>query len=143
MSEPQITSIEQLKEYSAGQIVELPAFGEGQPFIARLKRPSMLALVKSGKIPNALIKSANSLFAKGSIDEKNPEAMNDLFKILDVLSEACFVEPTYKEIKDAKIELTDEQLMFVYSYSQKGVKALDMFRTEPTNIESSGNVPEV
>lgn len=51
----QITSLQNLKTYTKGQIVELPPFAEGMPFVARLKRPSMLALVKSGKIPNELL----------------------------------------------------------------------------------------
>lgn len=133
-----VTGIEQLKGYNAGQIVELPAFAEGQPFVARLKRPSFLGMVKSGKLPNRLLQSANSLFAKGTIDSNNPNAMNDMFEILDTICECCFVEPTYKEIKDAEIELTDDQFMFIFAYSQRGVKALESFREEPKDTESAG-----
>lgn len=129
----QITSIEQLKNYSSGQIVELPAFGDGQPFVARLRRPSMLALAKSGKIPNSLLNSANSLFEKGpqglmhsgNMDE---DTMTKLFDIIDVICEASFVEPTYKQLKEVGIELTDDQYMFVFNYTQNGVQALDSFR---------------
>lgn len=130
----QITTIEQLKNYRAGQIVELPAFGDGQPFIARLKRPSMMALAKQGKIPNELLNSANSLFEKGPqgvmhMDAFDDETMKKLFDIIDVICEASFVEPTYREIKEAGIELTDEQYMFIFNYSQIGVQALDSFRS--------------
>lgn len=139
MNDMTITSIGQLKEYSAGQIVELPAFAEGQPFVARLKRPSFLAMVKSGKLPNRLLQSANTLFASGTINQANPEAMNDMFDILDTICEACFVDPTYQQIKDANIELTDDQFMFVFAYSQRGVKALESFRDESKNTESAGS----
>lgn len=131
--ELKITSIEELKEYKAGQVVQLPDFGNGQPFIARLRRPSMLALAKNGKIPNQLLNSANSLFEKGpqglmhsgNLDE---ETMTKLFDIIDVICEASFVEPTYRQLKETGIELTDDQYMFVFNYTQNGVQALDSFR---------------
>lgn len=135
MENSKVTSIDELKNYARGQVVELPSFGDGQPFIARLKRPSMLGLVKSGKIPNALLDSAKSLFeggAPGAMKSKpnsvDDNTMKQIFDVMDILCEESFVEPTYKEIKDAGIELTDEQLLFVFGYSQNGVKQLDSFR---------------
>ena len=129
----QITSIEQLKKYNLGQVVELPSFGDDQPFIARLRRPSMMALAKSGRIPNELLNSANSLFLKGTngVAERSQfddATLSKLFDVVDLLCEASFVEPTYKELKNAGVELTDDQYMFVFNYTQNGVQALDSFR---------------
>ena len=129
----QITSIEQLRNYGAGQIVELPAFGDGQPFVARLRRPSMMSLAKKGQIPNELLNSANSLFEKGpqGLMQKgkfDDDTMSKLFDIIDVICSASFVEPTYQQLKDAGIELTDDQYMFIFNYTQNGVQALDSFR---------------
>ena len=131
----EITSIEQLAQYSHGQVVQFPDFAEGQPFVARVKRPSMLVLAKSGQIPNALLTKANSLFVGKGINDKDNNALKDLFKVLDVICEACFVEPTYQQIKDAGVELTDEQMMFIFQYTQKGVQALDSFRVQPKHNE--------
>ena len=139
----EVTSLEALKSYSMGQLVELPPFAEGQTFVARLKRPSMLALVRAGRIPNALLQSANTLFISGTMDEKNKGAMSDVMEILDTICDACFVEPTYQQIKDAGIQLTDDQMMFVFSYSQRGVKALDPFRKEPKDNTAAGSGTEV
>jgi hypothetical protein len=139
----EVTSLEALKSYSMGQLVELPPFAEGQTFVARLKRPSMLALVKAGRIPNSLLQSANTLFISGTMDEKNKGAMSDVMEILDTVCDACFVEPTYQQIKDAGIQLTDDQMMFVFSYSQRGVKALDPFRQEPKDLAAAGSGTEV
>lgn len=139
----EVTSLEALKSYSMGQLVELPPFAEGQTFVARLKRPSMLALVKAGRIPNSLLQSANTLFISGTMDEKNKGAMSDVMEILDTVCDACFVEPTYQQIKDAGIQLTDDQMMFVFSYSQRGVKALDPFRQEPKDLAAAGGGTEV
>lgn len=129
----QITSIDQLKNYKAGQVVQLPPFGDGQPFVARLRRPSMLSLAKSGKIPNSLLSSANSLFEKGpqglmQSGKFDDDTMTKLFDIIDVICESSFVEPTYNELKEVGIELTDDQYMFVFNYTQNGVQALDSFR---------------
>ena len=129
----QVTNVIQLQEYAKGQIVVLPSFGEGQPFVARLKRPSMLALAKRGKIPNALLESASTLFeggVQGALNMMDDKAMESLYEVMDVICEASFVEPSYEQIKNSGIELTDEQLMFVFSYSQNGVRQLDSFRQE-------------
>lgn len=133
MSELKITSFEDLKSYAAGDVVELPPFAQGRPFVARLTRPSMMELVKQGKIPNRLLKSANELFSNGiagAFDEDKTDALSQLFEVIDVICAASFVEPTYQQIKDSGVKLTDEQLMFIFNYSQAGVKALESFRSE-------------
>lgn len=129
--ELKITSIEELKEYSNGNIVSLPPFGEDQPFVARMRRPSMLNLVKLGKIPNSLLDAANTLFdsgAQGVMNKYDKDSMNQLYEVIDFICEESFVEPTYQQIKEAGITLTDEQMLFVFSYSQTGVKQLESFR---------------
>lgn len=127
---PQVTSLEQLLSYQNGEVIELPPFSIGQPFIARLRRPSLLKMVKDGKIPNSLLVSANQLFSKGAngFDEKNQNMMKEMFEILDLICEASFVEPSFSKMKEAGITLTDEQYMFVFSYAQGGVKDLESFR---------------
>ena len=142
-SELSVTPIEDLIRVSQGTLIELPPFIEGQPFVARLKRPSMLALVRAGKIPNALIVTANELFAKGSFDTDNDQSMSNLFDVLDAVCEACFVEPTYAQLKDAGITLTDDQLMFVFNYTQRGVSALGNFRSQLTHTRVAENEQSV
>lgn len=128
----QITSIDELKSYANGTVVELPSFSEGQPFVARLKRPSLLGMVKQGKIPNTLLVRANELFvqAGAGFDVEEENMMEQMFDVLDLMAGETFVEPTYKEIKEAGIQLTDEQFMFIFNYAQQGVRALESFRTE-------------
>lgn len=137
-----ITTLSQLTKYTEGQVVQLPDFAEGQPFVARIRRPSMLALAKSGKIPNSLLNTANGLFL-GNTKTNNEDLLSEIFDVLDVVCEACFIEPTYREIQDAGVELTDEQYMFIFNYTQTGVKALDSFRGQSANIVPVGNVKTV
>ena len=128
----EVTSISKLNEYAKGQLVELPSFGEGQPFFARLRRPSMLALAKSGKIPNSLLATANRMF-DSSLDTKNENMLRDFYMVMETILEAAFVEPTYQEIKDAGVQLSDDQMIFVFNYTQQGVKILDQFRPNGKN----------
>ena len=128
----EVTSISQLNEYAKGQLVELPSFGEGQPFFARLRRPSMLALAKSGKIPNSLLATANRMF-DSSLDTKNENMLKEFYTVIETILEAAFVEPTYQEIKDAGVQLSDDQMIFVFNYTQQGVRVLDQFRPNGKN----------
>lgn len=128
------TSISQIASYKSGTIVELPPFADGQPFVARVARPSMLALVKTGKIPNSLLNQATSLFANGAgalnAGGKNGTNVSELFDVIDVIVDAALLEPTLGEIRSVDMELTDDQLMAIFAYTQRGVKALEQFRTE-------------
>lgn len=130
--EVNVTSIEDLKNYASGTIVEMPPFAEGQPLIARLKRPSILGMAKQGKIPNSLLVKANELFLQNGVglDTEEEDTMKQLYDVLDLIAKETLVEPTYEEIKSVGLELTDEQMMFLFNYSQQGVKALESFRTE-------------
>ena len=132
VEELKLTSIEELKKYANGTVVELPSFSEGQPFVARLKRPSLLSMVKQGKIPNTLLVRANELFVQtgAGFDVEEENMMEQMFDVLELMSSETFVEPTYDELKEAGIQLTDEQLMFIFNYAQQGVRALESFRTE-------------
>jgi len=134
-----ITTLSQLTKYTEGQVVELPSFAEGQPFVARIRRPSMLALAKAGKIPNALMDTANGLFLGSAKSKPKEDYLKDVFDVLDVICEACFLEPTYKQIQEAGVELTDDQYMFIFNYTQTGVKALQPFRGQQGSYSPVGN----
>lgn len=127
-----ITSITDLQTYAEGSVVRLPDFAEGQPFVARIRRPSMLVLAKQGKIPNTLLSAAGDLFAKGGkgIDPDNENMLGDMYEIMHIICEASLIQPTLKEIEGVGLQLSDDQMMMIFNYSQAGVKALESFRQE-------------
>lgn len=129
--ELKVTTVSDMRQYSAGTLVELPEFGPGQPFVARLRRPSLLVMVKTGKIPNSLIEQATALFAKGaeSMVGKNNNTLSEMCDIIDVVIKAALIEPSLADIEAAGMELSDDQKMAIFSYTQSGVKALEQFRT--------------
>lgn len=131
------TSLEQIATYKNGTVVELPPFADGQPFVARMIRPSLLGLIKSGKIPNGLLNQATSLFANGAGalngTGKNATSASDLFEVIYTIVDAALLEPTLEGIHSVGMDLSDDQLMAIFSYTQNGIKALEQFRTVRTN----------
>ena len=124
-----VTTIYDLQEYSRGQIVKLPDFAEGQPFVARMRRPSLLVMAKKGKIPNKLLATATDLFNGGnSHNANNDSILSDTYDVCEAIAEAALVEPTMEEIKNAGLELSDNQLIAIFNYAQRGIEALNNFR---------------
>lgn len=124
-----VTSIDELKKYNDGAVVELPPFAEGQPFVVKMKRPSLMRLATNGTIPNALMDSATSLF-EGDTNVKDKFVLSNMLRVMEIVCESAFVSPSWEEIKSSGIELTDDQLIAAFNYTQNGIKALDSFRTE-------------
>lgn len=126
---PKVTSIEEILAYRDGAIIELPGFVPDKPFFARVKRPSLMALASSGKIPNSLMSQATDIFAKGAnaMVGTNSTVIKDVYDVVKIVCSAALVEPSMKQLNDNGIELTDEQLMAIFSYTQEGIKALERF----------------
>lgn len=128
----QITTVTDLQSYANGTVVRLPDFGDGQPFVARLRRPSMLVLAKQGKIPNSLLVAAGELFTKGGIglDSDDEDMLGNMYEIMDIVATSALIQPSMEEIRGAGLELSDDQMMAIFNYTQAGVKALESFRQE-------------
>ena len=136
-----VTSIEKLKKLAQGQEVELQGWDE-EPFVCVLKRPSLLGLVENGDIPNPLLHAAYILFngSNNPKDQVNLKEMNDLYRII---AKAAMVNPTYDQVVEAGLELTDMQLLEIYRFTQLGVKSLISFRTKQEDIKNTKRKWEV
>ena len=136
-----VTSIEKLKKLSQGQEVELQGWDE-EPFVCVLKRPSLLGLVENGDIPNPLLHAAYILFngSNNPKDQVNLKEMNDLYRII---AKAAMVNPTYDQVVEAGLELTDMQLLEIYRFTQLGVKSLISFRTKQEDTKNTKRKWEV
>ena len=125
-----ITSIESLVARKDGIVAELHGFygNEGDTFIAKIRRPSVMGLAASGKIPNDLLGAASKLFATGKVDESDKSMLKHTYEVMAVIAKAVLVEPSYAELEKAGISLTDEQLVEIFQFTQVGVNALTNFR---------------
>lgn len=125
----EVTSIEKLKEMTGVVDVEIPPFVIGQTVVFKMKRPSLLSMASSGKIPNALLGEANKLFFSGETEETmDKNTLKNMHGMLTLMAREALVSPTYEELEENGIELTDEQLMFIYNFSQRGIVQLFPFR---------------
>ena len=117
-----ITTIDTLKQYGQGTIVELPSFAEDKPFVVKLCRPSLMSMAASGKIPNSLMGTVTKMFFNRMDDSSLDLA--DWYSVMEIFADACLMEPTYSQIKEAGVSLTDEQFITIFNYCQSGVKAV-------------------
>ena len=132
-----VTSLDELKKLGQGKEVELIGW-DSNPFVCRLKRPSLLSLVSNNKIPNTLLNAAYILF-NGAKTQKDVVNLKEQHEIFSAMAEAAMVEPTYAQVKEAGLELTDIQLMEIWNFAQIGEQALASFRAKQQNSENSKN----
>lgn len=126
--ELKVTPFADIVKYSEGDVCKLPDFSPGKPFVARMRKPSLLALAKHGKIPNPLLKSVTTLFAGGEV-VKDEKSLADIYDLCNIFAEAALIEPSYDDLKAANMNLTDEQLLFIFKYSQAGNEEAENFRS--------------
>jgi len=116
----EVTKLDDLKKFNDGEVVELPAFDDNTPFVARLKRLSLLALCKAGAIPNQLLGAAQEIF-----EGRQKSNIKNYADVLDVIISQALIEPAYDDVKDL---LTDMQRIAIFSYTQNCIKGLLPFR---------------
>lgn len=117
--ELKITNPEEIK---GGEVVELPAFSNGKPFVARLKSPSLLTLCASGAIPNELLSEAQDIYEGKDMQSGK---IKEYGEVMIAVAKAVLVEPKYEDVAEF---LNSRQLISIYNYSQAGVAALKPFR---------------
>jgi len=144
--ERSVTPLETIRIASMGNLVDIPGFADGEMITVQLRRPNMLTLMKSGKIPNDLMDSVADLFPgtkSGLSQESSQLKIKNIAGLMEVFCEACLVNPTWQELTDAGIELTMDQMTFIFNYAQGGVKELKPFRDKRKRNASSVNGSKV
>ena len=147
MSELKISTLSEIKNNQT-MILELPGWGIDDTFVCRVKRIDLVSLLKKGKIPNnELLNAVMELFKSSngneSVKDSDLVKRENYIKYLEkaeLFAEIALVEPTYQQLKDAGIDLTDEQKGIFYNSAVYGVKTLIPFRPKPTGdgINSNG-----
>ena len=117
-----LTSIKKL----ISQEVEIHGWDE-TPFVCKLKRLSILNLAGKGKIPNELLSTASDIF-EGKSKKDSAVDLKAMANLIDIIVEEALVEPTMDELASIGAELTDEQKMDIFNYTQSGVQKLKEFR---------------
>lgn len=71
MKELKPISLEELRNIKTTEVVNLGPFLGGVDLIAEVKRPDLLDLVTSGKMPNTVLKAAIGMFNGNNKDSRN------------------------------------------------------------------------
>lgn len=131
---------EKLTELAQGTEIELPGFAAEETISVRLRRPSLMLLAAEGKIPNSLLASVEELFEKG---DKNTVPFKERGEIFRIVAMASLVSPSWEELQNAGINLTDLQLLYIYNFSQTGVDTLRRFREKQRAEKLSGHGKDI
>ncbi len=125
-----ITSLDEMRS-KVMQEVEIVGFEDGETITLMLKRLSVLGLMTSGEIPNALMGVAMEMFdldaSRKKGGKKQEPNMKEISDMLEVICKNVVVSPGYEDIKTF---LTDDQKMEIFHWAQGGVKQLEHFRKE-------------
>lgn len=132
--------LNQAESIRTSQNVKIPGWCEDL-WECELKRPSILALAAKGAIVNPLMKTARKLFYSGISPDGGD--LQEEGRILIEIAKEAMVRPTFDELAAAGIELTDEQLVAIFQFTQLGAKALSRFRGLPGDTDSDCNSAEV
>lgn len=131
---------EAAKKYGI-QEIGLPGWGVDDTFLCKVRRPTLYNMAASGLIPNPLLSVVQDMFTVNSKKlDKIP--LDKQGQALIQIARYAMVEPTYEEIVEAGLNLTDVQLLVLYTYAMGGVAALEPFRKDVrgTTDEHGGDV---
>jgi len=137
----QISRIEDILEDAGEKVVELPGWSSAKPFVAKLRRVSLLDKMREGKIPNHLVGAVMELYQTATV--KSSGNMKVLAETMLYIAGLALVEPTMQALTEAGIELTDLQVTKIYTFAMQGVDALRPFRPVKGVLEGGGNRPDV
>lgn len=122
-----VTPITEIERQSEARLVEISGFyGEdGESIVVRLRHASLLEMARAGSIPNELLSTVSELYKKGLNAELDLKRRGEA---LQQVAKAVLVEPTYEQLTEKGIALTDRQLSEIYIFMMNGVRALKTFR---------------
>ena len=119
-----VTSFDDLqkvrKDFKEGEIVELPEFDTGKPFVAKLKRVALLDLINNEILPNTLLGAVQEIY-----EGKQRADIKKYSEVLNIVASLSLIEPEYEGVKDI---LTDTQKVAILSYATHGISGLLPFR---------------
>lgn len=127
-TELQVTSLERIRQLAC-QTIPLPGWESGEPFFAKVRRASLLALVHQGQIPNELLPIVYKIISKSGefnpMTDSTPEEFGQFIDMLNAVCKAVLVEPKFEDVAEY---LTDVQRTAIFLYTQQGLKMLELFR---------------
>lgn len=138
MTEQKITTVASLKKLAQKtEVVILNGWDENTPFVCRLRRSGLRQMITAGKIPNPLMAAAQRLY-EGQASRASA-SIKDMLKVMDIVVDNALVDPKPEELREAGIELTEEQYSAIFTYAQRGIKAVEPFLFQPADPDDGAD----
>lgn len=125
-----IITAEQFRQKSVA-VIQIPGFDKDETFEIKVKKLSIVGLMSSGKIPNALMKVVKDAFSgiKSSQEGQGDESAimdkaGEIGKLLDIVCKEAMLEPAFDDVKDV---MNDAQKLAVFQFTQGGVEEVKPF----------------
>ena len=109
-------------------LTEGRGFEKGEESTLKDTKYELLVVVANQGYTEYIMEAARSANAAGG-----ENGFQDMIDVMLTIVKATLVEPTYDELSQAGITLTDEQMVAIFQYSQNGPRALERFRTKPAH----------
>ena len=119
--------ITELKDAVSTVTTEISGWTEEQTLEVTLKRPQLYAMLVSGNIPNPLIDVVEKLFVAAYRPQDDNQRVLEAQGLMEIAKEAL-VKPSFAEVEEAGLQLTDSQLLEIYAFALSGVNGLKTFR---------------
>lgn len=110
------------------EILELPGWRKDSTIKVKARRPSFYALLAENAVLNPLIPEMNKLFVGHDRGDVTKDA-KEYAAALVAIARLTLAEPTYDELIEAGVTLTDDQLTDISLYATEGMDFLLSFRT--------------
>lgn len=118
--ELKVTTKEDLEKARQAELVELPAFMDGTPFVAKLRRPSLLRMAQLGQIPDDLQPVIDKLL-RG--DDDSPMELKA--RAFSLYASLAMEEPAFEAVEDV---IDSFQLATIWHWGVFGPAMMEPFR---------------
>ncbi len=131
-----VTTIEQLKQMvPKTEIIELEGFTENEPFVCEVRRSALRLAITAGKIPNSLMAAAQRMYE--GVSSRANANIKQMLEVMEIVVDDALVAPKLSELKEAGLELTENQMSAIFAYAQRGIKAVQPFLFKPADPDDS------
>ena len=122
-----ITSMNEIMQAAAPQEITISGFAPGTEITVLARRPSFYTMLAAGAAPNPLIPEMEKLFVRRD-RSGHARPSEEFARTLVFIAQETLAEPSYAQLRENGIELTDDQLTEISLFATAGAEALRSFR---------------
>lgn len=121
--------LEKMAEKHGAQMIQIHDWDGTGLIEVKARRPGLYNMASMGFIPNPILGAMQALFS-GDPRQINAVDAKKQGECITQIAKYALVEPTYQEILDAGLELTDLQLTDLYQFALAGPARYAAFRAQ-------------